>query len=219
LGKIDASSGYLEELVIKDNRTTPEFGGGLCQVSSTLFRAALNAGLNIVERQNHKYRVSYYEPPVGMDATIYDPAPDFKFQNNFGSFIYIQSKIAGTKITFEIYGTKDSRVVEISAPVLGDIVDPGAPVYVETDTLAPGEKKQIEKAHQGATARFDYKVSKDGQVIQQTTFVSKYVPWPERWLVGKGTPPTPTSSCTDGQQNGDEMGVDCGGSCPTACPV
>lgn len=218
LGAIDASTGYLPELVIKEDRTTPEFGGGLCQVSTTLFRAALNAGLKITERYNHSYRVSYYEPPVGMDATIYDPAPDFKFVNNYASYLLVQATITGTKITFDIYGTKDGRVATVSTPEMYDIVPPGAPVMVETDTLPAGEKKQIEKAHDGASAKFYYKVVRGSETLQEKTFVSKYVPWPEKWLVGKGTPPA-TTSCTDGIQNGDETGIDCGGSCPTACPV
>lgn len=217
LGAIDATGGYLEELVIKENRTVPEFGGGLCQVSSTLFRAALNAGMKITERQNHKYRVSYYEPPVGMDATIYDPAPDFKFVNNYASHVLIQSKIEGTKITFEFYGTKDSRAVTISTPAIFDFVSPEAPIEVETDTLAPGVRKQIEKAHQGATAIFSYKVvSATGESLQDRSFKSVYVPWPEKWLVGKAVA-TPATTCSDALQNGDETGVDCGGSCPTAC--
>lgn len=195
LGAIDASGGYLEELVIKEDKTVPEFGGGLCQVSSTLFRAALNSGMKITERQNHKYRVSYYEPPVGMDATIYDPSPDFKFINNYASHILVQSKIEKTKITFEFYGTKDNRKVEISDPALFDIVDPGAAVEIQTDTLAPGERKQIEKAHPGASASFNYKVtSAANEVLQEKTFKSKYVPWPEKWLVGKTPDAVPAAT-------------------------
>lgn len=219
LGTFDASGGYLEELVIKENTTTPEFGGGLCQVSSTLFRAVLNAGMKVTERQNHSYRVSYYEPPVGMDATIYDPAPDFKFVNNYASHILIQSKVEGTKITFEFYGTKDNRQITISDPVVSDYVSPSTPIIVETDTLAPGVRKQLEKAHQGATAVFNYKVvSTGGEILQEKTFKSVYVPWPERWLVGKAEA-TPATTCSDATQNGDETGIDCGGSCPTPCTV
>ncbi|MCX6808913.1 MAG: VanW family protein [Candidatus Berkelbacteria bacterium] len=215
LGKIDASSSYLPELVIKGNKTVPDYGGGLCQVSSTLFRAALNAGMKITERQNHSYRVSYYEPPIGMDATIYDPAPDFKFLNNYGSHILIQSKIVGTKITFEFYGTKDGRKVVMTDPVTSNITDPAPPVIAETDTLAPGEKKQIQKAHQGATADFHYTVtSASGTVLQDKNFHSVYNAIAEQWLVGKAA----ATSCSDGAQNGGETGVDCGGSCATACP-
>ena len=213
LGTIDAAGGYLEELVIKGNTTVPDFGGGLCQVSSTLFRAALNAGMKITERQNHSYRVSYYEPPVGMDATIYDPAPDFKFVNNYNGSVLIQSEIVGTKITFNLYGTKDNRKVEISDPVVSDYTNPDPPVYAETDTMPAGQTKRIEKAHQGATAVFDYKVTgADGTVLQQKTFKSVYVPWQERWLVGTGT--NVPATCSDGTQDGDETSVDMGGSCP-----
>lgn len=216
LGTIDASGGYLEELVIKDNSTTPEFGGGLCQVSSTLFRAALNSGMKITARQNHKYRVSYYEPPVGMDATIYDPAPDFKFVNNFSTYTLIQSKVVGTKITFELYGTKDNRVVSVSDPILTDITTPDPPIYTETDTLPLGQTKRVEKPHQGGTATFGYKVTAvDGTVLQAKTFKSVYVPWRERWLVGKGT--NVPANCSNGAQDGDEIGADCGGSCPKQC--
>ncbi len=191
LGEIDASGGYLPELVIKENRTVPEYGGGLCQVSTTLFRAALNAGMEIISRSNHKYRVSYYEPPVGMDATIYDPAPDFKFKNNYGSYILIQASIVGTKITFDFYGTKDSRIIEIGTPEVYDYTDPGPAIEVPSDTLAPGERKQLEKAHQGCSAKFHYKISRDGATLQERDFFSKYVAWPERWLVGieVATPP------------------------------
>lgn len=191
LGKIDASSGYLEELVIKENSTVPEFGGGLCQVSTTLFRATMNAGLKITERSNHKYRVSYYEPPAGMDATIYDPAPDFKFVNNYASYILIQAKVEGTKITFDIYGTKDGRVATVSNPEIYDTVEPGPAVMVETDTLPAGEKKQIEKSHQGASTKFFYKVIRGSETLQEKIFTSKYVAWPEKWLVGKGAAPVP----------------------------
>ena len=218
LGTIDGSTGYLPELVIKDNNTVPEFGGGLCQVSSTLFRAALNAGMTITERQNHSYRVSYYEPPIGMDATIYDPAPDFKFLNTFASNILVQSKINGTKITFELYGTKDGRVITMSTPVAYDYVSPPDPVMTPTDTLPVGQTQLVSHSHQGASASFDYKVTAaDGKVLQSKTFVSKYVALPEKWLVGAAAASSPTPNCTDGAQNGDETGIDCGGSCPNAC--
>lgn len=188
LGKIDASTGYLPELVIKNNKTVPDYGGGLCQVSTTLFRSALNAGMKITARSNHSYRVSYYEPPIGMDATIFDPAPDFKFVNNYSSYIFIQSKIVGTKITFEFYGTKDSRVTEIGQAVGYDYVEPPAAVETVDPALPVGTRNLVSHSHQGASARFHYKVSKDGNVLQETDFLSKYVALPEMWMVGPSDP-------------------------------
>lgn len=191
LGKIDATTGYLPELVIKENRTVPEYGGGLCQVSTTLFRAALNVGMEITERQNHRYRVSYYEPPIGMDATIYDPAPDFKFKNNYSSHILVQSRISGTKLIFEFYGTKDGRQIEIGNPEVFDYYGPGNPIEIQTDTMPAGERKLLERGHQGASAKFHYKILRDGTILQETDFLSKFVAWPEKWLVGTAGTPAP----------------------------
>jgi len=187
LQPIDDTNGYLPELVIKENKTVPEFGGGLCQVSTTLFRAALNAGLKITQRSNHAYRVPYYEPPVGMDATIYDPNPDFRFVNNYKYPILIQSSVNGDEITFQIYGTKDARKVEISDPVTYDWVAAGDPIYTESPTLAQGEIKKIDSAHSGIKADFYYKVTLGDEILQKTTFHSEYTNWPAKYLYGPGT--------------------------------
>lgn len=191
LGKIDASTGYKPELVIREDRLIPETGGGLCQVSTTLFRAVLNAGLPVVERKNHSFRVRYYEPPVGMDATIYDPAPDLKFTNDTPGYILIQTKVEGTKLTFELYGTKDGRVATTTTPVVYNITQPGDPVYIEDPTLPPGEQIQIEKAVPGADARFTYTVKRNGETIYAKTFTSHYVAWRAKYRVGPVAQPSP----------------------------
>jgi len=115
LGEVDSEHGYLPELVIKNNETIPEFGGGICQVSTTMFRAALNTGFKITARKNHAYPVQYYAPQ-GTDATVYIPSPDLKFLNNTPAKILIQSRIEGTKLYFSFYGTDDGRKVEIDGP-------------------------------------------------------------------------------------------------------
>lgn len=115
LGEVDGDHGYLPELVIKNNATEPDFGGGICQVSSTAFRAAIYSGLKITARRNHAYPVSYYAPH-GMDATVYVPYPDMKFINNTPGHILIQTKIEGTKLTFSFYGTNDGRTVKVDGP-------------------------------------------------------------------------------------------------------
>lgn len=191
LGAVDNTTGYLPELVIKENKTTPEYGGGLCQVSTTLFRSVLNAGLKVTERQNHSYRVSYYEPPVGLDATIYLPRPDFKFLNDTPGHILIQGQVVGNKVVFELWGTKDGRVSSVSDPIVTNIIPPPPEVRTDTDTLPKGEVKQIEKAHDGATAIAYYTVTRDGKVINKQTFKSVYKPWAARFLVGtkEETPP------------------------------
>ncbi|MFH1537145.1 MAG: VanW family protein, partial [Patescibacteria group bacterium] len=111
LGEIDGENGWLPELVIKENKTIPEFGGGLCQIGTTSFRMALNSGLPIVERKNHSYVVSYYNynGKPGVDATIYDPSPDFKFKNDTGNWMLIQTHIDGNDLYFDMWGTSDGR--------------------------------------------------------------------------------------------------------------
>lgn len=119
LGDVDAANGYLPELVIKRTGTVPEFGGGLCQVSSTAFRAAMKAGLPIVERRNHSYAVRYYAPQ-GTDATIYPGVTDFRFKNDLTSHLLIRTRIEGDKLYFDFYGTKDNRVVMLEDPYTYD---------------------------------------------------------------------------------------------------
>jgi vancomycin resistance protein YoaR len=124
LGSVDEESGYKEELVIKKNETIPEFGGGVCQVSTTMFRAALDAGFLITERRNHAYPVAYYSPQ-GTDATIYLPKPDFRFINDTDSHILIQPEIVGKKLLIDVYGSSGGRVVEIEGPRVTERTEEG----------------------------------------------------------------------------------------------
>ncbi len=189
LGDIDAAAGYLPELVIKGNKTIPEYGGGLCQIGTTIFRAALGSGLPITERRNHSYRVSYYEP-AGTDATIYDPSPDIRFVNDTNRSILIQSRIEKDDVYFDFWGTKDGRLITTTTPVIYNIVKPAATKIIETEDLKPGEKKCTERAHNGADAYFDYTViypegATSSPLEQTRRFSSHYVPWQEVCLVGK----------------------------------
>lgn len=183
LSPIEISNGYLPELVIKGNRTIPEVGGGLCQVGTTMFRLALDAGVPILERRNHSYRVSYYEPPVGMDATIYDPKPDFRIKNDYDSALLLQARVSGDNLIFDFYGTKDSRVATTTTPKLFNVTKPPPVKYIKTTDLKPGAKKRLERAHNGGSASFTYTVTKDGKPTSQT-FNSVYRAWQEVWLVG-----------------------------------
>lgn len=184
LGEIDGESGYKQELVIKGNRTIPEYGGGLCQIGTTVFRAALSTGLPIKERRNHSYRVSYYEP-AGMDATIYDPKPDLRFMNDTGNYILIQTRIEDTKIYFDFWGTSDGRIATTTKPIVYNLVAPPPRKEIKTTDLKPGQKKCTESAHTGADTRFDYSVLYPGQSeAKKETFYSHYIPWQEVCLVG-----------------------------------
>lgn len=190
LGDVSKLTGYKEAYVIKDGKTVLGDGGGVCQVSTTLFRSVMNAGLPVIERRAHAYRVGYYEQDAGpgLDATVYSPTTDFKFKNDTANHILIQT-IPDTKnltLVFELYGTKDGRVSTVTKPVTTNIVAPPEDSYVDDPTLPAGKIKQIEHKAWGATSTFDYKVEKDGQVIFQKKFISNYRPWQAVYLRGTG---------------------------------
>ncbi|MBU1179935.1 VanW family protein, partial [Patescibacteria group bacterium] len=190
LGEIDDEHGFKKELVIKENRTIKEFGGGLCQIGTTMFRAAIDSGLPILERRPHSYRVGYYEP-AGFDATIYNPSPDLKFKNDTPGHILILTKVEGTKLIFDFWGQKDGREVTYTKPVIYNITLPPPVKYINTTELAAGQKKKLESAHNGADAYFEYTVKyndENKQDIEQT-FRSHYRPWAEVWLVGATSTP------------------------------
>ncbi|KKQ23640.1 MAG: VanW family protein [Microgenomates group bacterium GW2011_GWC1_37_12b] len=189
VGDISAATGYQSAYIIKDGRTVLGDGGGVCQVSTTLFRAALNAGLPIVERSAHSYRVHYYEDDgskAGLDATVFNPTEDLKFINNTPAYILIQTKIdlANVNLTFEFYGATDGRKAEILNHVVGGISAPPPPLYQDDPTLPVGVVKQVDFSAWGAKASFEYRVSRSGQVIFEKTFVSNYRPWQAVYLKG-----------------------------------
>ncbi len=183
LGEISGRTGYLTELVIKENKTIPEYGGGLCQIGTTMFRATFNSGLPVTQRRNHSYRVVYYEP-AGTDATIYDPAPDYRFINDTGNYVLIQARINGNELAFDFWGTKDGRQIEFTKPVIYNIIRPAATKIIETTDLKEGEKKCTESSHNGADAYFDYKVTYPNGEVKEKRFTSHYVPWQAVCLVG-----------------------------------
>jgi len=191
IGKINASTGYDSAWIISNGRTVLGTGGGVCQTSTTMFRAALNAGLPVVERHAHAYRVSYYEndQPIGFDAAIFQPAIDLKFRNDTPNYVLVQTETIPeeNKIAFRIYGTPDGREVEITDPVITGVSGAPAPKYEDTDTLAKGVVKQIDFAAPGATSVFSRKVTKDGNILFEETYKSVYRPWQAVFLVGTKT--------------------------------
>lgn len=191
LGDVSELTGYKQAFVIKDGKTVLGDGGGVCQVSTTFFRAALNAGLPIIERRAHSYRVGYYEQDSGpgLDATVYAPTTDLKVKNDTPATILIQATadLKTSTLVFEIYGTSDGRVASTSKPVVTDVKPPPDDLYVDDPTLPAGQVKQIDYKAWGAKVTFNYLVQRDGQTIYQKKFVSNYQPWQAIFL--RGTAP------------------------------
>ena len=181
LGEVSLDLGYKNAYIIRQGKTELDVGGGICQVSTTFFRAMLNSGVDILERRPHAFRVSYYEEdsPPGYDATVFIPSPDLKFKNDTPTHILIQSTIdlINKVLTYEFYGTSDGRRVEISNYRKWGWQAPPPTRYIDDPTLAPGQLVQEEHAVAGIKTAFDWTVSRDGETIHQQTFQSNYVPW------------------------------------------
>ena len=188
VGDVSSLTGYKQAYVISGGKTILGDGGGVCQVSTTLFRATLNAGLPITERHQHAYRVGYYEQdsPLGIDAAVYVPSVDLKFKNDTTHHILIQTIIDFNeqRLTFQLFGTKDNREVTINKPII--LSQSGAPPdeYQDDPTLPKGQIKQIDFSAGGANVYFTRTVKKDGKIITDDKFVSNYRPWKAVFLRG-----------------------------------
>ncbi|MFH0773224.1 MAG: VanW family protein [bacterium] len=188
IGDISSTTGYQPAYIIKEGKTVLGDGGGICQVSTTLFRAVLNTGLPIVEYHAHAYRVGYYEndAKVGLDATVYGPTVDFKFVNDTPASILIQtsSDEKNNKLYFKFYGKKDNRSVELTTPKIYDVTSPPEPQFQDDPTLKKGVVKQIDFAAPGTRTSYSYKVIKGTEVTFQKDFLNWYKPWRAVFLVG-----------------------------------
>lgn len=186
IGEISLATGFQQAFVIRDGRTLLGDGGGVCQDSTTLFRAVLNAGLPITSWQNHSYRVGYYEQnsKPGFDATVYSPAPDFIFKNDTPSYILIQTNFTDMQLTYELYGTSDGRTATISNYTQWDSAPPPPDLHQDDPTLPMGTVKKVESAVPGLKTKFDYTVTRDNEVIFQKTFLSVFRPWQAVYLHG-----------------------------------
>ena len=142
IGPITKAAGYLESLIIRGDATVPGIGGGVCQVSTTVFRAAFWAGLPIIERNQHSYRVSYYEQdgtPPGLDAAVYDPGVDLRFRNDTGQPILLQSAVdaASDTLIYRLYGTRTGRQIRLEEVDIRDRQEPEEPLPDVPDSSLP----------------------------------------------------------------------------------
>ncbi len=186
LGDVVEAEGYEDAYVIFQDRTILGPGGGVCQVSTTVFRAAFWGGYPIVERWAHAYRVGYYEPPVGLDATVFAPSVDFKFKNDTDNYILIDPEVdvKKTTLTFNFWGTKPNRTVEMQDPIQENVIPHGPAEYTNDPTLKKGVTKQVDTAHDGMDVTIWRTIKVNGQVVKKDKFFSRYEPWIARYLVG-----------------------------------
>jgi vancomycin resistance protein YoaR len=198
---VSSANGFEDSLVIWGDRTAVGVGGGVCQVSTTVFRAAYEGGFPLVERYNHGYVVDWYGEP-GMDATIFTPTVDFRFRNDTDAYLLIDPIVDSVNgvVTFNFYGTRPERTVTVSTPAITDVVQPEAPVYTVDESLATGQTKQVEWEKEGMSVTVTRTIVENG-TTRTDTLKSLYQPWRAVYLVGPGTltpTPEPTAAESEG---------------------
>jgi len=201
LGDVSLDTGYSEALIIFGDRTIKGVGGGVCQVSTTLFRTAFFGGYQIDERWFHAYRVGYYEQTAsgghdenlaGLDATVFAPQVDFRFTNDTPYWLLMETYVGASSLTWKFYSTSDGRTVDWDTSGLQNIIEPPEPLYEENPELSEGEIKQIDWAVDGADVSVTRRVYRDNAVIHEDIFNTHYLPWQAKYQYGPGTEvPTP----------------------------
>ncbi len=195
LGEITADAGYDRSFITAGEQLAMGVGGGICQVSTTAFRAAFWGGYPITERWAHSQRVAYYElrgGEVGMDATIYSPHVDLKFVNDRPAPLLIETEVeeATHRLIFRFYSTDDGRTVEMEGPEITGRTAPGPPIYELDEDLAPGTVTKWQSAVDGLTATIKRRVTDaNGEVVYDDTFVSKFEPRRAAYHYGPGYDP------------------------------
>jgi vancomycin resistance protein YoaR len=198
MGEISLNTGYSEALIIYNGQTIEGVGGGVCQVSTTLFRTAFLSGFPINERHPHAYRVKYYEKTAGnsvnpdlagLDATVYVPMVDLKFTNDTPHWLLMETDVSPKKssITWKFYSTSDSRYIKWDTSGPTNLVDPPLPLYRENPDLKSGEIKQVDWEAQGADVSVNRTVYKNNSVYFQDSIITHYEPWRAIYEYGPGT--------------------------------
>ncbi len=194
IGAIDESNGFVQGYAVIGNRTQLEWGGGVCQDSTTVFRAAFWAGLPITERHAHPFYISWYDDfsfpdqaGPGMDATIYTGVLDLKFVNDTGHWLLMEASVddEAQVLAVRLYGTKPDRTVEVRGPDIGRVIAaPDQPVYVDDSTLPLGTVKQTDHARRGMDITVYRVISEQGQQRAPETFFTRFKAWPNVFARG-----------------------------------
>lgn len=192
LGDISLDKGYSEALIIFGDRTIKGVGGGVCQVSTTLFRAAFYGGYEIVERYPHAYRVGYYEqgrgsPGPGLDATVFVPLVDFKFTNDTPYWLLMETYIYGTQLLWKFYSGSDGRTVQVSGPRISNEKEAPEPLYKENPDLPEGKIVQVDWEADGMDVVVTRTVTRAGQLLHEDVIKTHYLPWRAIYEYGPGT--------------------------------
>ena len=195
LGSVTEDDGYAEGLIIVGGRTINGIGGGVCQVSTTLYQSAFLAGFPITERWEHGYMLQYYDDGEGpgMDATVYSPIVDLKFINNTPHHLLIENYYneENEALTVKMYSTSMGREVVKTEPVFSNVKPaPEEDVWEFDPELGEGEWLQIDTAVEGADVTVQRTVyNAEGEIILDESVASHYIPYPNVYRYGPGITP------------------------------
>lgn len=194
IGVITFDKGYVDAAVIEGERIGRDIGGGICQVSTTVFRAALYAGLEITEWWPHSYRIGFYEADgwsAGMDASILQPdgdpfsGGDFKFRNPSDSWMLVEAYTQNERIYVIIYGANLGYTVEITNPILSDpIQNQAGDIENVNADLPAGTVQQTEWAQPGYQVWFSRSVyDRNGETVEYREFTTYFLSRPNVYQV------------------------------------
>lgn len=194
LGDISPETGFVQGKIILGNQTVDGVGGGVCQVSTTIYRAAIYAGLPITERWSHGYRVGFYEQnnfPPGLDAAIYQPTQDLKFLNDTPYHLLLETSVfpGSDAVQFRLYSTNPGRQVVMEGPVIRNVVPPKPTEYIVNPELGLGQSLQVDWAQEGAETTWTRIIlDMGGNEIRRDTIYTRYQPWAAVVQVASGDP-------------------------------
>lgn len=192
LGSAGTEDGFVEGYAIVNGQLEKVTGGGICQISTTMYRAVFNAGLDIVERRPHSFVINFYENIDGFDATVFSPYVDFKWRNDTGGPIYMFASTDPKKATatFSLYGFDDGRTAKMIGPVSKNVKQQGLAAWQFDSTLKRGEVRQLVHGRPGKEVEMRRVVTAaNGKVIHNDNLVSKYRPWEDFYIYGPGVKP------------------------------
>lgn len=193
LGPTNTEDGYVDGYAIVNGKLEKVVGGGICQVSTTMYRAVFLAGLDLVERRNHSYVINFYENVDGFDATVFAPYTDFKWRNDTAGPLYIMAStdVNAATVTFALYGFNDGRSTKMVGPTRKNVKPQGTPYWQYDKTLKRGEVIQLVHGRPGMDVAMRRVVTAaNGKVIYDDNLPSSYKPWEDYFIYGPGvTPP------------------------------
>ncbi len=196
LGEVDESNGFVKGYAVIGQRTQLEWGGGVCQDSTTVFRAAFWAGLPITERHAHPFYISWYddfsfpnESGPGLDATIYTGVSDLKFMNDTGHWLLMEAVAdeSAQVLSVRLYGTKPNRSVSVRGPDVENVVAPPDEPVIVTDSSEPaGTVKQTDHARKGMDITVYRVITENGVEKPPEPFFTRFKAWPNVFVKGTG---------------------------------